>query len=178
MSTVEFDQLVEPDHLRYELDDGELVIMPRPRPRHNRIGKEILVEMEIYLRKDPVGEVFNSECLFVLGPTTKRAPDVAFLRAERAAALDPNEDIPGGPDLAVEILSPSDFMTAMRRKIQQYFDAGTAIVWVIDPENRLAEIWRAPGELVNLLHEDGILTAEELLPGFTLPLRQILRQAE
>src|SRR5881628_3740820 len=121
MSVEEFDRLVEPDELSYELDEGELVVMTKPRPLHNRIVLRLTVAMVNYLEIHPVGKVFNPENLFALGPNTKRAPDISFIRAERSTKIDPNADIPGAPDLAVEVLSPNDTPTAMRRKIRQYF---------------------------------------------------------
>src|SRR5947199_6059 len=108
MTVEEFDRLEEPDELSYELDEGELAVMTKPRPLHNRIVAKLTFEIQDYLKTHPLGEVFNPENLFVLGPNTKRAPDVSFVRAERAKTLDPNADIPGAPDLAVEVLSPND----------------------------------------------------------------------
>ena len=80
----EFDRLEEPDELSYELAEGELVVMTKPRPLLNRIVAKLTFEIQDYLKTHPLGEVFNPENLFVLGPNTKRAPDVSFVRAERA----------------------------------------------------------------------------------------------
>jgi Uma2 family endonuclease len=115
-----------------------------------------------------VGEVFNPDNLFVLGPNIKRAPDVSFLRSERAKQIDPNADIPGAPDLAVEVLSPTDTVSAMRRKIRQYFAAGAQCVWIIYPETREVEVWRQPSQAQKVLQETDVLEDTDLLPGFTL----------
>ena len=80
MSVEEFDRLQEPDELSYELDEGELVVMTKPRPLHNRIVGNLYFELRGYLKAHPVGEVFNSENLFILGRNTKRAPDVSFVQ--------------------------------------------------------------------------------------------------
>ena len=56
----EFDELVEPDELRYELDEGELIIMTRPRTFHNHIAGNFFLSLKLYLRKHPIGRVFNS----------------------------------------------------------------------------------------------------------------------
>src|SRR5262245_26205728 len=116
----EFDRLAEPDDLRYELDEGELIEMTRPRAGHNRVVMKLTQVFLQYLQANPVGEVFSSDNLFILGPVTKRAPDLSFLTATRAAKIDPAKDIPGAPDLAIEVLSPSDKAVAMRRKVKQY----------------------------------------------------------
>lgn len=168
MSVEEFDRLEEPDELSYELDEGELVVMTKPRPLHNRIVISLTFELQAFVKSHPVGEVFNSDNFFVLGPNTKRAPDVSFLRAERAKQIDPNEDIPGAPDLAVEVLWPNDTVSAMRRKIRQYFAAGAQIVWVVYPETREVEVWREAARPEIVLQETDLLEAPGLLPGFCL----------
>src|SRR5690348_11210480 len=133
MSVEEFDRLEEPDELSYELDQGELVVMTKPRPLHNRIVARLFRALDRYLEKHPVGEEVMPEVLYILGPNTKLAPAVSFLRAERARKVDPSSDIPGTPDIAVEVLSPTDTAGAMRRKIRQYFAAGALYVWVVYP---------------------------------------------
>ena len=168
ISVEEFDRLEEPDTMSYELDEGELIAMTKPRPLHNRIVLRLSAEMVKYLDSHPVGEVFDSENLFVLGPNIKRAPDVSFLRSERARQIDPNADIPGAPDLAVEVLSPTDTASAMRRKIRQYFGAGAQCVWVVYPETREVEVWRQPSQAQKVLQESDVLEAPDLLPGFAL----------
>ncbi len=168
MSVEEFDRLAEPDELSYELDEGELVVMTKPRPQHNRIVLRLSTEMVKYLDSHPVGEVFNPENLFVLGANTKRAPDVSFLRSERAKQIDPHADIPGAPDLAVEVLSPNDTVSAMRRKIRQYFAAGAQCVWIVYPETREVEVWRQPSQPQKMLQDSDVLEAPDLLPGFAL----------
>jgi Uma2 family endonuclease len=168
MSVEDFDRLEEPDELSYELDEGELVVMTKPRPLHNRIVANVDYELRAYLKTHPVGEVFNPDNLFVLGPNTKRAPDVSFLRAERASQIDPNADIPGAPDLAVEVVSPNDTAFAMRRKVRHYFAAGAQYVWVVYPETREVEIWREAARPQVVLQETDLLEAPDLLPGFSL----------
>ena len=168
MSVEEFDRLEEPDELSYELDEGELVVMTKPRPLHNRVVLSLTFELQTYLKTHPVAEVFNPDNLFVLGPTTKRAPDVSFVLAERASKLDPNADIPGAPDLAVEVMSPTDTVSAMRRKIRQYFAAGAQCVWAIHPETREVEVWREASRAEVVLQETGLLEAPDLLPGFSV----------
>ncbi|HUJ20889.1 MAG TPA: Uma2 family endonuclease [Bryobacteraceae bacterium] len=168
MSVAEFDRLEEPDELSYEFDEGELVVMTKPRPLHNRIVLNLTFELQSYLKAHPVGEVFNPDNLFVLAPNTKRAPDVSFVLAERAKQIDPTADIPGAPDLAVEVLSPTDTVSAMRRKIRQYFNAGAKMVWMVYPETREVEVWKGPSRAERILQDAELLEAPDLLPGFSL----------
>ena len=167
ISVSEFDRLVEPDDLRYELDEGELIEMTKPRYTHNRIVMRLTRLMLDYLVVNPIGELLNSDNLYVLGPTTKRAPDLSFLTNERVLQIEPGKDIAGAPDLAIEVLSPSDQAAAMRRKMKQYFAAGARTVWLVYPELREVEIWESATGPVRVLGDGDMLEARELLPGFS-----------
>jgi Uma2 family endonuclease len=168
MSVEDFDRLEEPDELSYELDEGELVVTTKPRPLHNRIVAKLEYEIRTYLKSHPIGEAFNTDSLFVLGPSTKRAPDVSFIRSERATQIDPNADIPGAPDLAIEVLSPYDTASQVRRKVRQYLTAGAQSVWVVYPETREVEVWREPARPQVVLQHADLLEAPDLLPGFAV----------
>jgi Uma2 family endonuclease len=95
-----------------------------------------------------------------------------FLRMERARVINPDQDIPGAPDLAIEVVSPSDKVLDLHRKIRQYFAAGAVKVWVIDPIHKFAEIWMPPGRVVRTVSEDEHLESS-LIPGFSLRLGEI-----
>jgi len=175
MTAEEFDRLEESDEVRYELDEGELIVMTRPRPLHNRIAGELFYRLRSYLEEHPVGVVLNSDNMYVLGPNVRRAPDVSFLRKERADAIDPTKDIDGAPDLAVEVLSPTDTAAAMRRKVRQYFAAVAAVVWVVYPESREVEIWEEPQKPSRILQEDAAIEESRLLTGFSLPISKLFQ---
>jgi Uma2 family endonuclease len=173
LSVEQFDRLLEPDELRYELDEGELIEMTRPRVAHNRIVLNLTRVLLGYLETHAVGELFTSDNLFVLGPTTKRAPDLSFIRSARASAIDPAKDISGAPDLAIEVLSPSDKAAAMRRKIKQYFAAGAQAVWLVYPNTREVEVWESASGVTRVLGEADLLEAVDLLPGFSCPVESV-----
>jgi Uma2 family endonuclease len=108
-------------------------------------------------------------------PDTVRAPDVWFIAAERI----PPESIPdgfwpGAPDLAVEALSPSDRFADVLRKVKEYLAAGSQLVWVVDPKGRSAAAFGPGSPLAELLGEDGVLDGGDVLPGFSLTLRDVL----
>ena len=167
ISVAEFDRLVEPDELRYELDEGELIEMTRPRVGHNRVVMRMTQIFLQYLLKHPVGELFTPDNLFVLGPATKRAPDLSFILADRASKIDPSKDVQGAPDLAIEVLSPSDKAAAMRRKVKQYFAAGARTVWLVYPASREVEVWESAAGPGRVLGANDMLEARDLLPGFS-----------
>jgi Uma2 family endonuclease len=174
ISVADFNRLLEPDELRYELDEGELIEMVRPRyDPHNRVVRAIDRALMAYLAKNPIGEVLTSDNLFVLGPTTKRAPDLAFLTSERIHKIQPGKDIEGAPDLAIEVLSPSDKAAAMRRKVKQYFAAGSKAVWLVYPETREVEVWDSAAGPARMLGEQHAIEAPQVLPGFSLKIRGV-----
>ena len=126
-----------------------------------------------YLARNPIGDVLGSDNLFVLGGNTKRAPDLSFISHERLRRIEPGRDIEGAPELAIEVLSPSDTATAMRRKVKQYFSAGARIVWLVYPESREIEVWRSASGPALVLSENDTLDAPDLLPGFSIPAGEL-----
>jgi Uma2 family endonuclease len=106
-------------------------------------------------------------------PDTVRAPDVSFVRAERLPAGGLKAGyFAGAPDLAVEVLSPTDRFSDVQRKVRDYLAAGTRLVWVIDPEARTAIVYRPDGR-VTFLDEDGVLDGEDVVPDFSLALADV-----
>jgi Uma2 family endonuclease len=75
------------------------------------------------------------------------------------------------PDLAVEVLSPDDRPGEVLEKVADWLKAGCRLVWVVDPERRLARIYRADGSETHITHE-GSLDGEDVLPGFRQPLAE------
>ncbi|MGH2599944.1 MAG: Uma2 family endonuclease [Dehalococcoidia bacterium] len=100
--------------------------------------------------------------------------DVWFVRADRVPAGAADEFFPGSPDLAVEVLSPSDRFGPVVQKARDYLAAGTRLVWVIDPKGRTAAVFHADGS-ARLLGEEDTLDGEDVLPGFSMTLRDLLR---
>ena len=174
ISVAEFDRLEQPDELRYELDEGELIEMTKPRYEpHNRIVRAIDRALLAYVAGNPIGEILSADNLFVLGPATKRSPDLSFLTAERMRRIEAGKDIEGAPDLAIEVLSPSDTAEAMRRKMKQYFAAGARVVWLVYPESREVEVRESASGQARVLGENDTITQDSLLPGFSLALNAL-----
>ena len=98
-------------------------------------------------------------------------PDVAFVST---AHLDVDEDktFPIPPDLAVEVISPSDVHSRVTRKALDYLDAGTRLVWVLDPVAKAVTVYRSKSDIETLTHE-ATLTGENVVPGFTCPVGQL-----
>jgi len=169
LTAEEFDNYPFEEDKRYELDEGELIEMTRPAFRHNSALQILLVELVLYFRAHPIGFALLSENLYALSPTTRRAPDVAVILGDRRAELWDAKVIPIIPDIAVEVLSPSESARQIHRKLKQYFQAGVKEVWLIDPQSREAEIWTGP-TLPETTLEAGDTLTSPLLPDFAVTL--------
>ena len=167
ISVEAFDRLEE-EEFRYELDEGELITMTRPRLRHSRIEGNLYFALRSYLERNPIGEVVGADILFVLGPATKRAPDVSVV----FRPTNPGEEIQGAPEIAAETLSPSNTRRAMQRKLAQFFDTGCKLAWIIDPKTRTVEVWESAAGPSQMLRETDSLETP-LLPGFTCPISKL-----
>jgi len=147
--------------------------------RHGRIGARILSRLGSHVDSHGLGEVYNSDTGFRLfsNPDTVRAPDVAFLTREHAHEVGDTEGfIPGAPDLAVEVISPTDSYVEVDEKVSEYLEAGTRMVIVVNPRRRVATVYRSPGDIA-LLTENDTLDGADVVPGWSLPLRELFPQS-
>ena len=170
MTVAEFEKLPD-DGNRHELDEGELICMPPPRPRHGMVQAAVAEALRQASKGTAAGIVLT-ECGFRLAANVVLAPDVAFIREERRAEMALDRYCEFGPDLAVEILSPDDNAARLQRKIGWYFAAGSSIVWVLDPDSVTVTIYRNSGEFRTLTAGDSI-DAPEFFPGFSIPVRTL-----
>jgi Uma2 family endonuclease len=156
------------DDKRYELVRGELVCMAATGGRHGIIASRLDYRLRAFVEAHDLGEVCAAETGFRLAqnPDTVRAPDVSFIARERLPAAGAPEGYwPFAPDLAVEVVSPSDRSDDVLAKVQEYLRAGTRLVWVFHPRTRTVMVYRINGE-VQLLRAQDELSGEDLLPGF------------
>lgn len=163
------------DELRYELVNGWLVSEPPPGLRHGRIVTRLAALLDAYARRRRAGVVLSGDTGFVLhrSPDTVRAPDIAFVRLERYQAVDDERfAMPGAPDLAIEILSPGNRRGEIHAKVADYLEAGTVLVWVVDPELEQVFSYRSLFEPQRHSGSD-LLTAADLLPGFSAAVGDI-----
>lgn len=169
--------LEHPEWEHCELVRGEVVRMSRAGARHGQVAMKIAGRLWEHVSKEEAGVLFAAETGFILerDPDTVLGPDVMFLSKERIPAEGiQSAHLPVAPDLAVEVVSPSDRFSQVTKKAQSYIAAGVRLVWVADPETRQAHVFR-PGKPVAILAEHEALSGEDVLPGFTLPLAEIFR---
>ena len=129
----------------------------------------------VYVRAHRLGRVATGEPGFRLtvDPDTVRAPDVAFVRSERAPARGSHRGyFLGAPDLVVEVISPNDLYHEVDEKVAEWLEHGTRLVFVVNPRRRTVVVHRADGS-VSLLTVEDALDGEDVVPGWSLPVRDI-----
>lgn len=163
------------DNRRHELVAGFVVSEPPASFRHGDIAAEVFTRLSEFVRQEDLGRVVSTETGFLLArdPDTVRAPDVAFVtrsRIERAGAF--RGFFPGPPDLAVEVLSPSERPADVHAKIGDYLAAGARLVWVIDPSRRQVRVHRSLLQ-PSILDETAMLEGDNVLPGFSVRVARL-----
>ena len=162
---------------RYELVDGEVVELAPPNDEHGEIAINVGTAFNIYSRRRGVGRT-RAETGYTLrtGPDTVRGPDVSFVFRPRVEGRG-SGFVPGAPDIAVEVVSPSNTAAEVARRAAEYLAAGSQRVWVVYPSVRRVVIHCADGSVISYssddVSSDDVITDEELLPGFSLPLSEI-----
>ncbi|HYL34966.1 MAG TPA: Uma2 family endonuclease [Bryobacteraceae bacterium] len=163
LTAEEFDNYPFEEDKRYELDEGELIETERPAYWHNHVVGTLVGELCLYCRQTRRGEALISENLYALSAKTRRSPDAAVILGDHYQELRNAKVIPIIPDIAVEVLSPSETPRMIHRELKQYFAAGVREVWLIDPDSREVEIW------TRATLPDRALTEGETLTSLWLP---------
>lgn len=170
----EFRTSSEPDGWRSELVRGRVVREPAPGPAHGRLAARLAVRLGTFVENTASGVVLaDTGFLLARDPDTVRAPDLSFVSADRIPEQGYGAGFwPFGPDLAVEILSPSNKASDLQAKIGDYLAAGCHEIWVLDPAARSIATYGADRR-VRVLSADEELDGGTLLPGFVLPLGEL-----
>ncbi|HEY9516242.1 MAG TPA: Uma2 family endonuclease [Gemmatimonadaceae bacterium] len=158
-----------------ELIRGRLIVREPPGTLHGRAAAKLAHLVGAFVWPRQLGDVFAQDTGFKIesNPDTVRAPDLAFLARDRTSQLPPRGYAPLAPDLIVEIVSPDDSASEVLSKIAAWLEAGVRLEWVIDPRRSVAQVYRGDGS-ISLIAADGLLDGEDVLPGFTCALAEIL----
>ena len=162
---------------RYELIRGELKEMSPTKPLHGIICARIAFHLFGFVGERNLGEVFGAETGFLLesDPDSLVGADAAFVSNERLAPVERfDKFFPFAPDLAVEVLSPSNTVQEIDEKVALYFAAGSRLVWVFNPKRHTVAVYRSPLD-VRILGGADALDGGDVLPGFKLPIADIFR---
>lgn len=163
------------DGYRYELVRGEIRKMAPSFEEHGLVSANVAVDLAPYVRRNGLGRVIIAETGYLLesDPDTVRAPDVSFIRQDRVSPPGERRSfVQGAPDLAIEVLSPSNRSGPMAEKVADYLAAGSRMVVVIDPVLRTATVHR-PGQEPQVLNEGDTLDGGDVVPGWQMPLAEI-----
>jgi len=170
------DDSLAPDGLSdclYEVIDGQIVELP-PMGNQQEITANILhIELAIQIRAKRIGHAVM-EMLFDFTQQVgkKRRPDVAFVSSQKwpyTKPIDAGDGWKVVPNLAVEVISPSNTWDDVNDKIEEYFHVGVERVWVVSTNKKQVHVYTSPTE-VRILAGDDVLTDEQLLPEFKLTL--------
>lgn len=172
----EFMALPKDGH-RYELVNGEVVDMGNSGMEHGEFGAFLAGTLSIFVRQNRLGVVCDSSTAFTLKNGNKRSPDVSFVARERLKGLKrlPKGYFQGSPDLAVEILSPSNTIEEIHDKIVEYFENDTRLVWVIHPDEKYVLVYHSP-EPDRFLRPQDNLDGEDIVPGFSMALSELFEE--
>jgi len=133
LTVEDYAALDEPEGVRYELSEGELIVTPSSSYLHNDVRDDFNARLKAFVKSHRLGGVTSETDVRLLGETVRR-PDVAFIRADRLQGIDLDQvPLPVAPDLAIEIVSKSDRADDLLLKVSQYLAAGVKAVWLFYP---------------------------------------------
>jgi Uma2 family endonuclease len=169
--TIEEFMNIDDEPNRHELIKGELLTMPSPKPLHGRAVANLTMHLLQHVKANRLGVVYTESGYHLESdPDTVLAPDLSFVPAKR---VDPSGEhyYEGPPDLAVEVLSPSNRKGYVERKLAVYLETGTRSIWHVDPRRRTVEVISSTGER-RTLHETDELV-DDTVPGFRVKVSEI-----
>lgn len=173
---VELIELGANTDVKYEVWDGKVIAMPPAGLKHGAVISQLTYLLGTTVFEHKLGKLFDGQTGFRLSFEHCFEPDISFVTRERLKLIltqpEGEKLFHGAPDLAVEVLSPSDSITKTERKITLCLTHGTRLAWMIDPKNKTVRIYR-PGEDFELLRGDRYLTGNSVLPGFRVSLARI-----
>jgi len=176
LTAEEYSRLPErSDGMKDELVRGSVVCEPQPSFGHGVVAAKIARLLGNFVDQHGLGVVVG-EAGFVVerGPDTVRGPDMSFVSSVRLAGHRGETFFEGAPDLAVEVLSPSNTRRDMAEKTRDYLAAGARLVWTVESRKETVTV-HAPGAEPILLTGDDRLDGGDVLPGFSVPVRSLFR---
>jgi len=156
----------------HEMNAGELLTLPPPKLLYSGIASTIHFKLQAFL--DPLGtSKALSEAGYILSrePLTIRQSDISVVARERIRNTDPDNYVEGAPELAVEIVSPSDSAEDLEIKTKQYLQNGAQQVWILHPRTRTVHVFSGSDAII--LNENQVLEGGRVLPGFAVPVASL-----
>ena len=164
------EEFLESDLEGYEYIEGELEPMPPTSLEHGDVSMSLISLLNMYVRENQLGRVYMSDTGFRVGERVLM-PDIAFISTDQLPA-DRSKASPVPPDLAVEVVSPTDKLYQVEEKAFAYLEAGTQLVWVIKPRSKTVTIYRSEIDITVLTRND-TLNGEEVVKGFSCQVAEL-----
>jgi Uma2 family endonuclease len=168
----------ENNHLKFErTSTGEIIIMSPTGGKTSNINFKIYMQLGIWNEKASSGILFDSSGGFSLPSGAMRSPDAAWIALDRWNALteDEKEQFPPiCPDFVIELKSKTDSLKTLQKKMQEWVENGCRLAWLIDVEAHNVYIYRVAQEAEEYPFSKGLLSGENVLPGFTLNLQLLI----
>ncbi len=159
-----------PDY-RLELVKGNIIVMSPSGYESDEVAAEMIAQLRNWVRPRKIGRVTASSAGFRLPNSDLRAPDASFVLAERLRRS-PKSFAQLAPDLTVEVKSPSDNLEDVRAKIREFLALGTRVGILINPDNRIVEVYYSGQEAI-ILRDGDVLTVPDLLPGWEVQVSDL-----
>ena len=167
-----FEHLPDGDGFHRELIEGELQILPPPKLGHSKIAKRIYDALAPCQNASSAQVYIEAGYKIKATPPTCLDPDVSVVRNDRVKHASDSDYVPGSPDLAIEVVSPSESASDLNRKVELYLGAGALAVWVIYPKQRHVRVFLADGTSV-VRGANDTLSLPELLGEWQFPVSKL-----
>lgn len=160
------------DETRYEILDGELIVMDSPTPSHQEVVFFIARKMQQWVEEKQLGKVYIAPLDVVFAPRAFTQPDVIFISNERLQAITA-KNISGAPDLVVEVASPSTQRKDRTRKYNLYARFGVREYWIVDRDAEGVDVFVLDNGQYREVESEAGEARSEILLGFTIKLREL-----
>ena len=164
------EEFLESDLEGYEYVEGELIPKMPTSLKHGKIISKLLLRLLPHVYENELGDVYPADTGFRVGERLL-VPDVAFVSIARIPE-DVDKASPIPPDLAVEVVSPTDVLNRIVEKAFAYLEAGTQLVWVVEPKSKTVMVYRSETD-IKLLTRNDTLTGEDVVEGFSCPVEEL-----
>ena len=164
------EEFLQSDLEGYEYVKGKLVPMAPPTMEHGDISMSLSFLLSLHVRKNQLGRLYPAGTDFKLGDRLVK-PDIAFVSMARLPE-NRRQVSPVPPDLAIEVVSPTDIQYGVIEKAFAYLNAGTRLVWIIEPVGKTVTVYRSETNIKLLTHED-TLSGEDVVEGFSCQVAEL-----
>jgi Uma2 family endonuclease len=170
-------QALPDDGFLHEVVDGALVMRPKNNFEHGDVCARLLTALNNFADDRKLGVVLDSSTGFWVQNRNCRAPDISFIAKARLRGLKrpPATFFQGAPDLAIEVLAPSNTPAEISARLADFFASGTQVAWIIHPEEQFVEICHSPVQR-KILGSGALLDGEKLLPGFQYLVADLFKE--